>query len=159
MRSSATVFGATVNPFSIRWIDEHGHMLTERQLLDETAKSIDELIDWLIERRALSARSGDPRFFAESSNRRALNFRGAGNRRGADPRWLRVARLDKQAEASLPDAPGREMLPRLDAAAKEIGMKRSLFSIALVSCAGLSLQKMCMIKWGTDQRHWGSYAC
>jgi hypothetical protein len=29
-----------------RWIDEHGHMLSEFQLLDETPESVDELIDW-----------------------------------------------------------------------------------------------------------------
>ena len=35
------------NPSYTRWwIDEHGHMLTELQLLDETPESIDELIDW-----------------------------------------------------------------------------------------------------------------
>jgi hypothetical protein len=36
-----------VNPVSIRWLDEHGHMLTELQLLDETPESIGSLIDWL----------------------------------------------------------------------------------------------------------------
>ena len=30
-----------------RWYDECGHLLTDRQLAEETADSIDELIDWL----------------------------------------------------------------------------------------------------------------
>ena len=35
------------NPLGTRWVDEHGHVLTEIQLMSETLDGIDQLIDWL----------------------------------------------------------------------------------------------------------------
>ena len=35
------------DPLATRWIDEHGHVLTDLQLVDETPESVDEIIDWL----------------------------------------------------------------------------------------------------------------